>query len=129
MAKILYVEDHYDIFELYGRWLSRAHHQVLHARNADAALKIVQEEQPNLILLDIRLGEFSVDGWEINRQLKIDPGTRDIPVICFSATAEDPDHRERAKLEGFVAHLDKVNVSRKTLIDCVAACLPSKEEV
>lgn len=128
MAKILYVEDHYDIFELYGRWLTRARHEVRHARDAAAALEAVRAEKPDLILLDIRLGEFSVNGWEVNRALKADPATRDIPVICFSATAEDPDHRERAQVEGFVAHLDKVSVSRKALVDCVADCLGGKAE-
>jgi len=108
MPKILYIEDEPDIAELVRRWLEEdGEHTMLHAPDAAAGLKLAARERPDLILVDIYLGEFSADGWEVNRRLKEDPLTRSIPVIVVSGHAWSPEHRQRALCEGFVDHLGK----------------------
>ncbi len=108
MSKVLYIEDEPDIAELARRWLEEdGEHTMLHAKDGAAGLQLAARESPDLILLDIYLGEFSIEGWEVNRRLKEDPATRSIPVIVVSGHAWSPEHRERALREGFVDHLSK----------------------
>lgn len=126
MAKILYVEDNPDIFELAQRWLVRKGHDVLHASDGPSALAIVETELPDLILLDLDLGEFSFDGWEVNRRLKEGESTRKIPVICLTAHAQLVEYRERALSEGFVEHLSKP-FDKATFLDRVSSYLPSEK--
>ena len=54
-----------------------------------AALKSAKETLPDLILLDIMMP--GMDGFEVCRQLKGDPSTRDIPIIFLTALDEDED--------------------------------------
>ena len=107
MSKILYVEDEPDIAELVRRWLEEDDHIFHHARDGMLGLALAASEQPDLILLDINLGEFSPDGWEVIRRLKEDPATRPIPVIALTAHAQWAESRNRALREGFVEHVSK----------------------
>ena len=59
------------------------------AENGDEALLLVQEEQPDLIVLDWMLP--NVSGIEICRRIKADPATRPIPIIMLSARSEEVD--------------------------------------
>jgi len=67
-------------------------YQVKVAINGHIALKIAQSQAPDLILLDIMMPE--IDGYEVCRQLKADPQTRDIPVIFLTAKGETSDEAE-----------------------------------
>ena len=60
------------------------------------ALKIAQTQSPDLILLDIMMPE--IDGYEVCRQLKANPETRDIPVIFLTAKGETADEARGFKL-------------------------------
>jgi len=107
MPKILTVEDEAAIAELVRRKLVGAGHVVIHARSGPKALEIAVSEVPDLILMDINLGVFSPEGWEVNRLLKADASTASIPVIALTAHAQQVEHRERALREGFVEHISK----------------------
>lgn len=108
MPKVLYIEDEPDIAELVRRWLEEdGEHEMLHAADGASGLQIAAASPPDLILLDIYLGEFSMEGWEVNRRLKENPETRSIPVIVVSGHAWGAEHRQRALREGFVDHLSK----------------------
>lgn len=56
------------------------------AMNGPSALALAQNDEPDLILLDIMMA--GMDGYEVCRQLKESPVTRDIPVIFLSALSE-----------------------------------------
>lgn len=62
------------------------------AVNGKVALKIAESQSPDLILLDIMMPE--IDGYEVCRQLKANPATRDIPVIFLTAKGETADEAE-----------------------------------
>lgn len=107
MPKVLYIEDEPDIAELVRRWLEEDDYAFLHARDGHYGLALAAAERPDLILLDINLGEFSPDGWEVNQALKADPQTREIPVLALTAHAQWAEYRDRALREGFVEHVSK----------------------
>lgn len=69
------------------------------------ALKVARSDSPpDLILLDIMMPDM--DGYEVCRQLKADPQTRDIPVIFLTAKAEQEDERRGFDL-GAVDYITK----------------------
>ncbi|WP_224984422.1 response regulator [Geomonas agri] len=90
MAKktLLVVDDTVDnLIILYK--LLRTEYAVIGANSGIEALRLVHSAAPDLILLDIMMPEM--DGYEVCRQLKLDPHLRDIPVIFISALNEEVD--------------------------------------
>ncbi len=65
---------------------------VLVCREADRAAAFIQEERPDLILLDVRIGG-GPKGWAILARLADDPATRPIPVIICSVAAHELEDR------------------------------------
>lgn len=59
------------------------------AMDGEAALEAVEEEIPDLILLDIMMP--GMDGFEVLRRLKADERTRDIGVVFITGAAEEDD--------------------------------------
>lgn len=94
--KILIVEDEPQIRLLIGQRLTSFNpaYLILEAGSGAAALAVVPEVQPDLILLDIRMP--GMDGFEVCRRLKADPDLNLIPVIFLTAMEQPKD-----KLEGF----------------------------
>jgi len=66
------------------------------AVNGKMALKIAQAQPPDLILLDIMMPEM--DGYEVCRQLKSNPQTRNIPVIFLTAKDQTQDEAKGFEL-------------------------------
>jgi CheY-like chemotaxis protein len=93
MAKILLIEDNEMNRDVLSRRLGRRGYQVLVAFDGTQGIAMAQKEQPDLILMDMRLPVL--DGWEATRQLKAAPETRAIPIIALTAHAIAGD-RERA---------------------------------
>ena len=75
------------------------------ATSGEKALKIARgTPSPDLILLDIMMPEM--DGYEVCRQLKADPATRDIPVIFLTAKTQEGDETKGFEL-GAVDYITK----------------------
>lgn len=89
MSKILIVEDDPDIVELLAYNLHQAGFETITAFNGEDALRHVNIQSPDLILLDLLLP--GVDGLDICRILKNNPATADIPVIMLTAKGEKTD--------------------------------------
>jgi putative two-component system response regulator len=87
------------------------------AINGKMALKIAQSQKPDLILLDVLMP--GMDGFEVCRQLKLDPATRDIPVI-FLTGETDPTSEAKGLELGAVAFVLKP-ADPTLLKDCVGA--------
>ncbi|MBF0246278.1 MAG: response regulator, partial [Planctomycetes bacterium] len=64
-------------------------YRVRMATRAQVALKLAEEQQPNLILLDITMPEM--DGFECCRRLKQLEATKDIPVIFLTGRTSEQD--------------------------------------
>ena len=85
-ADILIVDDNPNNLRLLSKILTEEGYTVRKALNGTRALASVQFEQPDLILLDIRMP--GLDGYEVCRQLKAAPPTDQIPIIFISALNE-----------------------------------------
>jgi two-component system, cell cycle response regulator DivK len=90
MNRILLVEDNEMNRDMLGRRLIRRGFAVDVAVDGLSALASVRESKPDLVLMDIGLGE-GIDGWEVTRRLKQDPATSGIPVIALTAHALSTD--------------------------------------
>lgn len=86
-ALLLNVDDHPE--GRYGktRILEEAGFSVIEAASGGEALQLVREHAPQLVLLDIQMPD--IDGLEVCRRLKGDPGTQHIPVLHISATYDE----------------------------------------
>jgi DNA-binding response OmpR family regulator len=87
MPKILVAEDERDIRELIGFTLRFAGFDVILAMNGLEALQKAAVEQPDLIMLDVRMPKMT--GYEACRKLKEDPATSKIPVVFLSAKGQE----------------------------------------
>lgn len=87
MTKILVAEDERDILELIGFTLRMADFDVVLARDGVEAIEKASQEQPDLIILDVRMPKLS--GYEACRQLKETPATEEIPVVFLSAKGQE----------------------------------------
>ena len=98
MTKVLYVEDNDDnIFMLKMRLELLGDFEVLTAEDGEQGCTMALSERPDIILMDLQMPVM--DGWEATRRLKVNPQTRDIPVIALSAHALAGE-REKALAAG-----------------------------
>jgi sigma-B regulation protein RsbU (phosphoserine phosphatase) len=87
--KVLLVDDNPTNLQVLFQTLEGRNYNLLVAKNGEMALSIARKAHPNLILLDIMMP--GIDGYEVCRQLKADPATREIPVIFLSALGDTKD--------------------------------------
>ncbi|MGC9370131.1 MAG: phosphate regulon transcriptional regulator PhoB [Paracoccaceae bacterium] len=86
---VLVVEDEPAQREVLAYNLEAEGFTVSKAENGEEALLLVEEDAPDIIVLDWMLP--SVSGIEVCRRLKTRPDTRNVPIIMLSARAEEVD--------------------------------------
>ena len=96
MTMVLIVEDNPINRDVLGRRLERRKFIVRYAEDGPTGIKMAIELIPDLILMDIGLGE-QMDGWEATRQIKASETTKDIPIIALTASAFDSDRAKSLK--------------------------------
>lgn len=89
--RILIVDDDPVILRLLQINFRLEGYDVDAASRGDEALRRAREAMPDVVVLDIMMP--GVDGFDVLRQLKEDPTSRDVPVILLSARAQDEDRR------------------------------------
>src|ERR1700739_773458 len=89
---ILIVEDNPLSLTLLKQLLTAHGYEVLGTPEGLQALDLAREEQPDLILMDIRLPDIS--GFEVTRLLKQDDRTKTIPIIAVTARASPEDEKK-----------------------------------
>ena len=116
-VKRVLVADDEEVFRYVLRQhLMAARHVISEAATGEEALRLARAERPDLICLDLAMPD--IDGTEVLRRLREDPGTRDIPVVVVTATPLDDAGRRR--LGELSAHvLPKADVSREQLLAAV----------
>jgi diguanylate cyclase (GGDEF)-like protein len=94
LGDLLVVDDLPENLEFLSNILTQQGYKVRCVLNGNMALRVAKAAQPDLILLDIKMPE--IDGFEVCRQLKLNPETQEIPVIFLSALDQIED-----KVQGF----------------------------
>ncbi len=116
--RILLADDNADMRDYVQRLLSQQY-DVAVVSNGTSALSVARTQLPDLILSDVMMP--GLNGFELLRELRSDPYTREIPVILLSARAG-----EEAKIEGLQAGADDYLIkpfSARELLARVSATL------
>lgn len=87
--RILVVDDNVQNVELLEAYLGQLDCEVITAFDGAEALQRARDANPDLILLDVMMPKVS--GFEVCKQLKSDPATRDIPILMVTALHESAD--------------------------------------
>jgi two-component system cell cycle response regulator len=82
-SKILIVDDEPLNVKLLAGKLPQDEYEIIRAYGGEEALEKVTTEAPDLILLDIMMPD--IDGYEVTRRVKNNPGTKHIPIILVTA--------------------------------------------
>ena len=86
---VLIVEDEAPLATMLRYNLEKQGYRVSEASDGQEALTRIQEQQPDIVLLDWMLPQMS--GIEVCRQIRRKPSTRDLPVIMVTARTSDQD--------------------------------------
>ncbi len=86
---VVYIEDDPEMIDLVALIVGRRGYQVRGAHGGREGLDVVQQNPPDLILLDLMMPDL--DGWDVYKQLKATETTRNIPVIIITAKSQAID--------------------------------------
>jgi two-component system, sensor histidine kinase and response regulator len=89
IPNILIVDDVPANLKVLGGILKAEDYKIRPVLNGELALQVAEKEKPDLILLDIMMP--GINGYEVCRQLKLNPKLKDIPVIFISALNDTKD--------------------------------------
>ncbi|MCP3022436.1 hybrid sensor histidine kinase/response regulator [Cupriavidus basilensis] len=117
---ILNVDDSDGARYVKGRILQRAGFSVLEAASGQAALSLVRQHAPDLVLLDVKLPDIS--GLEVCRLIKSDPETASTLVLQTSAALTESRHRVQALDGGADSYLIEP-VDAEELVSSINALL------
>lgn len=122
--KVLVAEDHFSNREIIAETLRAAGYEPIVVSEGTAAVRLVRQEHPDLIILDVNMP--GMDGFEVCAAIKGDPDTAQIPVIMLTAQT-DIQSRVRGLGLGAEDYISKP-FSPKELLARVDARLRSKAE-
>lgn len=102
MAKLLIVDDEKQLVEMVQMRLEANGYEVLTAGDGQEGLQMAKTEKPDLIMLDVMMPKM--DGYKVCGLLKNDARYKHIPIILFSARAqqEDTDIGKEAGADAYV---------------------------
>lgn len=89
--KILLVDDEKDLVETLSFRLEGQNYEVTKAYDGKEGLDKARTLKPDLIILDLMLPKM--DGYKVCAMLKHDPRYMKIPIILFTARAEESDKK------------------------------------
>ena len=117
MSKLLIVEDEKNLRTLYKKEFEKDGYEVYLASEGNEALNIVEKENPDLIVIDIRMS--GMDGIEAMK--KILNKNKDIPIIINSAYSSYMDNFMSWAAKAYViksSDLTELKSKVKEFIDC-----------
>ena len=123
-GEILLVDDNPANLKLARVLLTTEGYEVRVASDAEEALKVLDDFDPQIILMDVQLP--GMDGLELTRRLKADPRRQDIVIIALTAYAMKGDE-EKVRAAGADCYLSKP-VDTRTLPASIASYLERRSE-
>ena len=113
MTKVLVAEDNPANRELLRELLENRGYDVVEALDGQEALRMVDETQPDILLLDI--GMPILDGYAVARRIRENPALAALPILAITAYAMQGD-RDKILHSGFDGYLSKP-VNARALAD------------
>jgi CheY-like chemotaxis protein len=98
MPKILYVEDNEMNRDMLTRRLQRQGFEMFAAVNGPQGVAMAEEVMPDLILMDINLGDDKMDGWDATALITGRASTAAIPIMPLTAHALTSDRDKSVEL-------------------------------
>jgi len=86
---ILVIDDERDIRQLISLILETEGYTVTQCGGGSEGLQLLEQEPFDLVVLDIMMPEM--DGWSVCRQIRLNPSTRDIPVLILTVRNQPLD--------------------------------------
>ena len=123
--RVLMVDDHPDIADLYQLKLQLEGYRVAVASDGVAGLSMARSLMPDLILLDIHMPQL--DGLQVLAALREDTATDEVPVVVCSED-DSPQLIKEARRLGAVAYLVKANLLPSRLSKTVGEVLGQRGE-
>jgi len=121
---LLVVEDIPDTRKLVELTLTYKGYRVITATNGQEALQAIEKERPALIVTDILMPRM--DGFSLVHRLRVNPETRNIPVIFLSATYVAAEDKIFAEAIGVTRFIEKP-IDMDELLKTVAEYLSRRE--
>jgi len=121
--RILIVDDNATNLKLVAYLMKANGYDVATALDAESAIDSLRITRPDVILMDIQLP--GIDGLELTRRLKADPGTRDIVIIAVTAYAVKGD-QDKALAAGCDEYITKP-IDTRALPETIARHLARRE--
>ncbi|NWG34889.1 MAG: pyridoxal-phosphate dependent enzyme [Chloroflexi bacterium] len=123
---VLLVDDNADDALLIRRLLEgKKSYRVFHANDGWEGLSLARQKLPDLIISDLTMP--GIDGFGLVEELKLDPRTRDIPVVVVSAKDITPEERKR--LNGHIQALyQKGSLPTRKFVDQVINVIEETNE-
>ncbi len=90
-VRILLVDDEPSIIKMVGKRLEVEGYDVMVAMDGQDGLKKAQTENPDLVILDLMLPKLN--GYEVCTMLKQDGRFQKLPIVMFSAKAQEKDEK------------------------------------
>jgi chemosensory pili system protein ChpA (sensor histidine kinase/response regulator) len=113
---VMVVDDSITVRRVTQRLLERNGMRVITARDGMDAMSLLQENRPDIILLDIEMPRM--DGYEVAAQVRADPVLHDVPIIMITSRVGEK-HRARAIELGVNDYLGKP-YQESQLLDAIA---------
>lgn len=120
MNKILFIEDEPDHIAIYKEKLEQEGFSFISATESKTAWSFIEQEKPDLILLDILL--INENGLEILAKLKGDETTKNIPVIIFT-NYDEKEYKNQALALGAADFVPKTGVTPDEMVEKIRKIL------
>lgn len=121
MKKVLFIEDDTSILNVYQEALKQKEIIIIGAATGKEGLARVDQEKPDLIVLDIML-PGGINGFDVLEQLKANSLTANIPVIVLT----NLDSEENVALKiGAIDYKVKANTTLEEIKELIMKCLNS----
>lgn len=124
---ILVIDDDIDLVEIIRVTLEGEGFNVIDAQNGARGLRLASEQTPDLIILDVMMGEID-EGFQVAYELRNREETREIPILMLTAVVDqtgfDFDPEKDAEFLPVNEFIQKP-VAPKELVDLVRKHLPT----
>ncbi len=105
MATILVVDDDEDILTFVSKLMTSRGHEIVVAKDGEAALTLAKSEFVDVVILDINLPK--INGFEVCKELKTNAATKNIPVIMMTAAYISVEEAEKGTHVGADEYVSK----------------------